>query len=167
MGSGDEWWDVVDSTGAPTGEMHRRGEEGWSSDHLHLIVTVCVHRNDGTVLLTQRAASKTVFPLCWEFPGGNALARESSHDAARRELREETGLDVPPSALTLVDRFVEQSALIDFYIASEPTNSVLVLQQSEVAAAEWVTPEEVMRRLNAGMMADPWTRLLDSPWMPA
>jgi len=165
MSSDDEWWDVVDAEGAPTGDTFRRGTACWPSGRFHLIVAVCVKNADGAVLLTQRSAGKE-FPFGWEFPGGSALAGESSRNAASRELREETGLGVPPSALTLVDRFVEASALLDFYIASEPVGADVRLQQSEVLAAEWVTPEEVVRRLRAGVMADPWVARLDSLWLP-
>ncbi|WP_334683290.1 NUDIX hydrolase [Arthrobacter sp. CAN_A212] len=127
------------------------------------MVAVCVQREDGAVLLTQRAADKE-FAFGWEFPGGSALAGESSRNAASRELREESGLDVLPSTLTLIDRFVETSAVLDFYVVRATSNAEVTLQQSEVMAAEWVPPAEVLRRLNAGAMADPWIARLDSLW---
>ncbi|MFD5865266.1 NUDIX domain-containing protein [Agromyces sp. NPDC127015] len=111
------------------------------------------------------AAQKQEFPLAWEFSGGSALAGETSREAASRELREETGLEL--DALELVGRFAEASALLDFYVTSiEVPGMELVLQVSEVAAAEWVTVAEVERRPNAGMMAAPWTARLDAlrPW---
>ena len=163
---GAEWWDVVDADGTPTGATHRRGAPGWPTGRFHLIVAVCTYREDGTVLLTQRAASKSEFPFAWEFPGGSALTGESSREAAARELREETGIDVPHSDLTLVDRFTEQSALLDIYVAREPATAELTLQESEVMAAEWVTPEEVTRRLDTGLMAAPWIARLGSLWTP-
>jgi 8-oxo-dGTP pyrophosphatase MutT (NUDIX family) len=165
MTSGDEWWDVVDAEGSPTGDTYRRGAADWPSGRFHLIVAVCVQREDGAILLTQRAANKE-FPFRWEFPGGSALAGETSRQAASRELREETSIDVPPSALTPIDRFVEASALLDFYTARVPVIAELSLQQSEVMAAEWVTPEEVVRRLGVGLMADPWAARLDFLWPP-
>ena len=167
MCSEGEWWDVLDAQGAQTGDSFLRGAANWPRGRFHLIVAVCVQREDGAVLLTQRSASKKEFPFAWEFPGGSALSGESSRDAASRELREETGIDVSPSALTFVGRFAEASALLDFYIARHPSNVELTLQQSEVMAAEWVTPQEVVCRLSAGVMADPWNARLDSLWLPA
>ncbi len=58
MTSDDEWWDVVDAEGLPTGDIYRRGAADWPSGRFHLIVAVCVQREDGAVLLTQRAANK-------------------------------------------------------------------------------------------------------------
>ncbi|MBO0895822.1 NUDIX hydrolase [Arthrobacter sunyaminii] len=163
MSGDDEWWDILDSGGTRTGEMFRRGAEALPSGSFHLVVAVGVQREDGAVLLTQRAANKE-FPFSWEFPGGSALAGESSADAASRELREESGLNVEPSALTPIGRFAETSALLDFYVARVRSNARLALQRSEVTAAEWVIPEVVERRLAAGLMADPWIPRLDTLW---
>lgn len=68
MTSGDEWWDILNAEGSPTGGVYRRGAADWPSGRFHLIVAVCVQREDGAVLLTQRAATKE-FSFGWEFPG--------------------------------------------------------------------------------------------------
>lgn len=94
-----EYWDVTDASGTPTGETYRRGDPGWPEGRFHVVSTVCVVDPDSRVLLTQRAETKEEFPLDWEFPGGSALAGESSVEAARRELREETGIVAPREAL--------------------------------------------------------------------
>lgn len=158
-----ELWDVVDSYGMPLGETYERGTADWPTGRYHLIVAVCVHRDDGAILITQRAAEKE-FALGWEFPGGSALAGESSQEAAARELREETGLAVSPGELILIERFVETSALLDFYVAKAPARSTLSLQVSEVAAAQWVSTKEVERRLEQGLMAEPWIARLATLW---
>lgn len=158
-----EWWDVLDADGVSTGEVFQRGSSGWPAGRFHLIVAVCVHGENGTVLLTQRAASKE-FAFGWEFPGGSALAGESSRVAASRELREETGLEVDQEALTLICRFVEPSALLDFYIASATPTTELSLQASEVMASEWVATAEVERRMSGSFMAFPWIARLEALW---
>jgi len=158
-----EWWDVLDADGMPTGETFLRGAPGWPAARFHLIVATRVFRNGGMVLLTQRAPAKE-FGRGWEFPGGIALAGEASRIAASRELLEETGIPIPSEDLTLVGRFIETSALLDFYIAQAPSDPELHLQASEVMTAEWVTPAEVERRLDAGTMALPWSARLEALW---
>ncbi|WP_434992233.1 NUDIX hydrolase [Arthrobacter sp. Ld5] len=165
MSRDDEWWDLLNNEGTPIGHTFRRGGEGWPEGCFHLVAAVCVQREDGAVLLTQRSADRE-FPLGWEFPGGSALAGESSRSAASRELREESGLEIEASGLTLIGRFTETAAFLDFYLARVPRDAETTLQHSEVRAAEWVRPREVERRLGAGMMADPWVARLDSLWSP-
>jgi A/G-specific adenine glycosylase len=57
----------------------------------HIAIGVVARR--GRVLITRRAESAMLGGL-WEFPGGKIRAGESAADACRREIREETGLDV-------------------------------------------------------------------------
>lgn len=160
-----EYWDVTDEAGRPTGETYRRGAPDWPAGRFHVAVATCVRRQDDAVLLTQRAASKD-FPLAWEFPGGNALAGETSEAAAVRELREETGLTVAQDDLTSMGRFAEATALFDLYVVQVSGIDALVLDASEVAAGEWVSLGEVERRLRVGMMADPWNARLGALWAP-
>lgn len=162
----DEWWDVVEADGAPTGETFLRGTPGWPTGRFHVIVATCVFRVDGMVLLTQRASGKE-FAYGWEFPGGSALAGEASRSAASRELRQEAGLRVPTEALILVGRFTEPSALLDFYIAQAPSNVKLRLQTSAVMAAEWATTSDVEDRVEAATMALPWIARLQALWSDA
>lgn len=53
-------------------------------------VDVIVERVDGRIVLIERANP----PLGWALPGGFIDAGESAEDAARREIREECGIDV-------------------------------------------------------------------------
>lgn len=160
-----EHWDVTDEHGRPTGETYLRGAPGWPPGRFHVVVATCVFRGDGALLLTQRAAGKE-FALCWEFPGGSAFAGETSVAAARRELREETGLVVYEEALSLAGRFTESTALLDMYVAIAPEPAAVIPDDSEVAAYEWVRPGEVLRRLETGAMADPWNARLEALWTP-
>jgi 8-oxo-dGTP pyrophosphatase MutT (NUDIX family) len=49
------------------------------------------------VLLTRRAKHMRTFPGAWVPPGGGVDQGEAAADAARREVREETGIDLPTS----------------------------------------------------------------------
>ena len=56
-------------------------------------IAVGVVARRGRVLITRRAETAMLGGL-WEFPGGKIRAGESAEHACRREIREETGLDV-------------------------------------------------------------------------
>lgn len=60
----------------------------------HLSVLGVIQRPDGKYLITKRAADKAWAPGWWEVSGGAAIAGETSEDAVKREILEETGLDV-------------------------------------------------------------------------
>ena len=53
-----------------------------------------IQRPDGKYLITKRAADKAWAPGWWEVSGGAAIAGETSEEAVKREILEETGLDV-------------------------------------------------------------------------
>ena len=133
-----ELWDVTDAAGTPTGRTHRRGDSDFPDGLFHVVSAVCVVRADGLVLITQRAATKD-WALSWEFPAGSALAGETSVDAAVRELREETGLEVSADSLELVGRVTEESALLDLYVTRVRQHPDLALDPDEVSDAAWVT----------------------------
>jgi 8-oxo-dGTP diphosphatase len=64
---------------------------------------VAVVRRQGRVLLAQRSVPPGVGK--WGFPGGVVELGETVHDAARRELAEETGIVAEPIAtLAVIDR---------------------------------------------------------------
>ena len=85
-----EWNDIYDKDRNLTGRTHRRGSK-WGAGEYGLVVCVWVHDGNGNLLLTRRAPQKS-FPGTWENPGGAAQAGESSLQAIRRELFEETGI---------------------------------------------------------------------------
>jgi 8-oxo-dGTP diphosphatase len=62
---------------------------------LDIAVAIC-ERNE-TILLIQRKDTNPMWDEQWEFPGGKIEVGESPEEAIRRELEEETGLQVTES----------------------------------------------------------------------
>ncbi|MFH8249640.1 NUDIX domain-containing protein [Microbacterium sp. B2969] len=152
-----ELWDLTDAAGTPIGRTHRRGDPEFPQGLFHVIAAVCVVRDDGLVLITQRAAVKD-YALMWEFPAGSALTGETSRQAAVRELGEETGLRADEDALEPVGRVVEAEALLDLYVVHGLADLTLALDPDEVVDSAWVPLDEVFRRCDDGVMAGPWIK---------
>jgi isopentenyl-diphosphate delta-isomerase len=90
----DEYIDIVTNEGLPTGksalksEIHLKG-------YFHNTAHVWLYTKQGEILLAQRAASKSIYPLLWDVSvAGHVDASETIEHAAIREVKEEIGFDL-------------------------------------------------------------------------
>ena len=89
-----ELWDIYDKNKVRTGRTMERNHFNLADDEYHLTVLGVIARPDGRFLITKRVMTKAWAPGWWEVSGGAAQAGEESLEAAIREVKEETGLDV-------------------------------------------------------------------------
>jgi 8-oxo-dGTP diphosphatase len=101
----------------------------------------------GRVLLVQRGTPPSAG--LWTFPGGLVEAGESLRQACRREVAEETGLQVEPRDLCAVaERLVREPGgrleyhyvIFDFWATIEEQSATAA---SDAAAVRWVAVEQV------------------------
>jgi ADP-ribose pyrophosphatase YjhB (NUDIX family) len=109
----------------------------------HSSVTACaLVVRDGRLLLARRAQDP--FAGSWDLPGGFVGAGEHPHDAIRRELREETGLEVEPREFVGVwmDTYADGEPTLNLYwtAAGDEGDPVAADDVSEVA---WFSPDEL------------------------
>ena len=89
-----EFWDIYDKNKQKTGRTMKRNDWCLKDDEYHLTVLGVIVRPDKKFLITKRVMTKAWAPGWWEVSGGAVQAGEESADAVRREVLEETGLDV-------------------------------------------------------------------------
>lgn len=88
----------------------------------------------------------------WDLPGGYVERGESPKEAARREVREELGLDIDPGRLLVVDwaPHADEGDKLLFIFGGDGQavrTDTLVLQASEIEAAEFTAPDLFKERL--------------------
>ncbi|MDE5967105.1 MAG: NUDIX domain-containing protein [Lachnospiraceae bacterium] len=89
-----ELWDIYDKDKKKTGRTMKRNDWCLKDGEYHLTVLGVVARPDGRFLITKRKLNKAWAPGWWEVSGGACQAGETSEQAVKREVLEETGLDV-------------------------------------------------------------------------
>jgi 8-oxo-dGTP pyrophosphatase MutT (NUDIX family) len=79
-------------------------------------------------------------PREWNLPGGKVGKHEAPHEAAAREVLEETGIRVQVERCLLVD--AHRSRSTDFIFACRPVGGTLAPQPEEITEVRWVTRAE-------------------------
>ena len=134
-----EYWDVYDAKRRPLGKLHLRGKPMLRGEY-HLVVFVWVINSAGRLLLTKRSPEKEHYPNLWANTGGAAIAGETSLQAIRRELMEETGISAEEDEFEFLVTKIGRSRIADTYLLRRdvPLEDIR-LQPGETCDAQWVT----------------------------
>ena len=145
-----EIWALYDAERRPLGRVMRRGEPVPEGCY-HLSVQVWIRDGAGRFLISRRHPDKPMFPLCWETPGGAAVAGEDSLAAALREVREELGIALSPEKGALLMSRRRREDFSDVWLFRwDGGLDELTLQAEEVIGARWATYAELCAIEDAG-----------------
>lgn len=110
----------------------------------------CFVKKDGKYLMLHRSPTKRIMPDVWMAPGGHREFNEGLFACARREVKEETGLDIENLRVIATGNVYLQDLDQEFFfhfveadyaggeVIAEPENGELV----------WLTPEEMLKQEN-------------------
>ena len=106
------------------------------------IVTQIYLKKDNKILMVQE--NKIGKKGKWNMPAGKLEENETLVDAAIRETKEETNLDVQISGLIAIQESItEMGQLIIFYFKGEYIAGEVSFNQEEISDVKWMTEEEI------------------------
>ena len=128
-----------------------RGECHADRSLIHAVARIHVGDGHGRLLLQLRSASKDIQPGKWDMAvGGHLLPGEEAEAAARREMREELGVDA--GELVLLHRFLMRSPVETEWVTTFSTvhPGPFSPDPGEIDALRFWTREEIDATLGTG-----------------
>lgn len=119
-----------------------------SQNKIVTVVSVTVIKDNEILLIKD---SKPTAYNKWNFPSGRIEQYEDILNAARREVKEETGLDVNLLHATGIYNFVSDSNdhVILFHFIGEIVGGTLRIDENEIIDSKWVTLNELRNLENS------------------
>src|ERR1051326_781606 len=137
--------DVVDEHGRTIGVVTRR--ELRERRLAHRSVYLLVFNARGEIFIHLRTATKDVSPSHWDLNIGGVLASGETYDeGARREALEELGVTLEPRPL-FPFHFSDEHSTVHGMVYRAEHDGPFHLQAEEIVRGEFVTVEELERRL--------------------
>lgn len=139
-----EYWDLYDRNEVKTGQQIAKTYGALPAGFFHIIVETLVRHSDGTYLTTQRALTKREYPGKYEgSAGGSVLAGETKEEAAVREVKEETALDVKLLHETYYFIDEERGVISQGYLAeTSQDKKTISYAKSETISHKWLKLDE-------------------------
>jgi mutator protein MutT len=103
--------------------------------------------NNKNEILLEKHRKKTPWYGYWIFPGGKLEANESLIECAKREVKEEVGIDVEIEKLASV--FVSKESqkvgipIVLVFFLAKPLTKELKIQEDEIKEAKWFSLDEI------------------------
>ena len=142
-----EIWDIVNENGEYLGiTWERKNHDNIPEGMYHPCVEVWVRIKE-RLLVTQRHPEKSE-GLKYDVPGGAVVAGEDARTGAWRELSEEAGISVDPSALIEIGRMTSGNVYAVSYLVKLEEVPSITLQPTEVVGYKLVTEAEMEAMLD-------------------
>ncbi|MGM0885079.1 MAG: NUDIX hydrolase [Bacillota bacterium] len=108
-----------------------------------LVVSVSIFKAEKVLIIKENKASVR---NKWNFPGGRIEPGEDIQDAARREVKEETGYDVKLTGTTGIYNFISDinKQVILFHFTGEIIGGTLQLEENEISDSKWIMVSDLL-----------------------
>lgn len=146
----DELLDIVDQNDKVIGQKLRSEVYAQRLSNFRVVNAFLVNE-DGQLWIPRRSSNKRIFPLCLDTSmGGHVSSGETYDDAFKRELMEELNIDANLTPYKHIGNLNphqhKTSAFMKVYLIH--TNDVPSYNKNDFIEYLWLTPEELLNRLN-------------------
>lgn len=109
------------------------------------IVQKCIVKNNGKVLILRRSMDSRRHPGMWDFAGGKLEYGEDLIQSLKREIKEETGLDVHDIKILCIFSEMDDDGFrirIGYYCNADSDSVALSEEHTEL---KWISADELSR----------------------
>lgn len=158
----DEIIDLLDEFGNETNQTISKNEahqKGLWHKAIHILI---VNKDKTKTLIQQRCSTKNFYPNMWDISvGGHVSTKESYLESAKRELKEELGLNPDNYELkeiTITKESLQNNNIISneyvciYLLESTIQIKEITLQKEEVSNIKWVTKKELNKLIKDNKM---------------
>lgn len=146
----EELIDIYDENRVLTGEVLPRKTKLPKGKYM-LYVIALIRNEEGKILVTRRSLDKKWAAGSWEIPGGGAALGETSFDAVKREVFEETGIRITKEKSRVIYSYRNDDEggdnyFTDIFMCDACFNiGDVTIQEREVIDVRLVTLDEINR----------------------
>ncbi len=103
---------------------------------------VFVLRDGQKVLFVQRSKNKKTLPNIWAFPSGTVEEGEKPEETARREAKEELGVEIEVAGTLATVELQEFPVRLHFIVGTIKSGELEIKQPEEIQVLCWLTFQE-------------------------
>jgi isopentenyl-diphosphate delta-isomerase len=156
MSEAEEILDLVNDQDEIIGTIPRSEASRLVPENLGFIraVDMFIQNDDGKLWIPTRTAHKTIAPDGLDYSmGGHVDSGETYDQTVYREAEEELNIKLDPGKLELVKKFPPAETPYFRAVYLYHTNETPDFNPDDFVSAEWLAPQELVQRLDSGVLA--------------
>ena len=105
-------------------------------------IKAIIENSEGRILLIQEPETDEWMSLHWGLPGGRPKLKESLHDAFKRTLQEEIGVEIEPLGVYRIEELLHDDRTVLMFIAVAKVIGDVEIK-GRIKAHKWVTAQDL------------------------
>ena len=129
-----------------------------------LIIHAVLLSNNQEVLIIKRTENQSVYPGYWDIPGGTLESGELPLEGLKREVKEETNLDIGKASLFFHTANIDKSKnklFVRLIFLATYKGSNIILNPNEHTEYQWITKETYKNFKLIGYLYDCLPQIFD------